>query len=65
MSDLWLDPHDVCTLTARKRWSAQCSALSAMGIPFLCNAAGRPLVEKGTVSISRSSPRKRSTEPNW
>lgn len=65
MSGLWLDPDDVCTLTARKRWSAQCGALSAMGIPFLRNAAGRPLVEKGAVSISQSAPRKRTTEPNW
>ena len=65
MSGLWLDPDDVCTLTARKRWSAQCGALSAMGIPFLRNAAGRPLVEKGAVSISQSAPRKRATEPNW
>lgn len=65
MSDLWLDPDDVSTLTARRRWSAQCNALSAMGIPFLRNAAGRPLVERGAISISRSASRKRSTEPNW
>lgn len=49
MSDTWLTPEEVTELTARSRWSAQCRALAAMGIPFRPNAVGRPLVERAAV----------------
>lgn len=62
-TDTWLTPEEVEQLTARKRWTAQCRALSAMGIKFTPNLAGRPLVERAAV-VTTERPRKKSG-PNW
>jgi len=64
MSDTWLTPEEVTELTARSRWSAQCRALAAMGVPFRPNAVGRPLVERAVVCKQQARPHKKR-EPNW
>lgn len=65
MTDTWLTPDEVFELTARQRWSAQCKMLAQMGIPFLPNAVGRPLVERAVVLNGASKPAKKKIEPNW
>lgn len=61
----WLTPEELHELTARKRWSAQCRALVAMGVPFTPNHAGRPLVERAAVLRYRGKPERAASEPNW
>ncbi|GAB3356253.1 DUF4224 domain-containing protein [Lysobacter tyrosinilyticus] len=65
MSGTWLSPEEIEELTALKRWSAQCRALARMGIPFLPNAVGRPLVERGAVCSKPAPERTKKREPNW
>lgn len=60
----WLSPDEVQELTELQRWTAQCRALAALGIPFIPNAAGRPLVERGAV-LKHDAPRKVAREHNW
>lgn len=60
----WLSPAEVEELTARKRWSAQCRALSEMSIPFRPNAVGRPLVERAAV-LQMQKKKKPAKGPNW
>ena len=60
----FLPPETIIELTARKRWSAQCRALAAMGIPFIANAVGRPLVERSAV-LSEDRPVRKPREPDW
>lgn len=62
---MWLSPDDVAELTARKRWGAQRLALRRIGITFIVNAVGRPLVEKGVVSTRRANVSRRAAEPHW
>ena len=64
MSDLWLTPDEVAELTDKRRWTAQCRALAAMGVPFTPNAVGRPLVERAVV-VSKPAKPKAKREPNW
>jgi hypothetical protein len=64
MSDLWLEPAEVVELTAKKRWAAQCRELAAMGVPFMPNAVGRPLVERAAVCKATAKP-KAKRGPNW
>lgn len=64
VSETWLTPEEVAELTDKRRWSAQCRALAAMGVPFRPNAVGRPLVERAAV-LSSQAPAKRKPEPNW
>lgn len=59
MSETWLTPEEVTELTAKTRWSAQCRALAAMGVPFTPNAVGRPLVERAVV-CKASNPKPRA-----
>jgi len=61
---VWLTPDEVHELTAKIRWSAQCRALAAMGIPFRPNAVGRPLVERSAV-LSAPQPAAKAKGPNW
>lgn len=62
----WLTPDEVHELTDRQKWSAQCRALAAMGIPFRPNAVGRPLVERAAVlSAERTGTPRKKSEPNW
>lgn len=65
MTDTWLTPDEVTQLTAKKRWSAQCKALTSMGIPFRPNAVGRPLVERAIALISRAPPKPKRREPDF
>ena len=68
MSEIWLSAEEVEELTALKRWSAQCRRLAQMGIPFLPNGVGRPLVERAVVVRASREDSRRSrpkTEPNW
>lgn len=66
MTDLWLTPEEVETLTARKRHKAQCVMLAKMGIPFKPNAIGRPLVERSAVCSNPGTPKKKGKpQPNW
>ncbi|MDR3444732.1 DUF4224 domain-containing protein [Dyella sp.] len=65
MTDTWLTPDEVTQLTAKKRWSAQCKALTTMGIPFRPNAVGRPLVERAVALISRPASRPKRREPDF
>lgn len=59
----FLTPDEIHELTDRKRWSAQCRALAAMGVPFRPNAVGRPLVERSVVLSTKPPAAKRG--PNW
>lgn len=60
----WLSPEEVIELTDRQRWTAQCRALAAMGVPFKPNAVGRPLVEREAV-CSKPAAKRRKAEPDW
>lgn len=59
-----LSPETIIELTARKRWSAQCRALAAMGIPFRPNAVGRPLVKRVDY-FGNEKPARKAREPDW
>lgn len=63
MAETWLTPEEVEQLTERKRWTAQCRALAAMGVPFRPNAVGRPLVERS--AVVSATPPKPKRGPNW
>lgn len=68
MSETWLTPEEVGELTGLQpnSWKAQCRTLARMGIPFLPNGAGRPLVERAAVLVGpRPSYEKKKVEPNW
>jgi hypothetical protein len=64
---LWLTPTEIVELTATERWSLQCQRLETMGIPYLANAAGRPLVERKTVLTypKLPTPPRKKAEPYW
>lgn len=61
----WLTPEEVWQLTERKTRSAQCRALSAMGVPFRPNAAGRPLVERRAILRYAETPRRQAAQPDF
>lgn len=65
-AETWLTPDEVGELTGLEpnSWKAQCRKLSAMGVPFRPNGAGRPLVERDAVLTSRPKP-KAARGPNW
>ena len=54
MTQTFLAPDDMVTLTGRKLKSKQVEALRRMGIPFLINASGRPVVARAAVEGKRS-----------
>lgn len=64
MTDTWLTNDEVTELTDKKRWSAQCRALSAMGVAFMPNAAGRPLVLRADIIKLKGAKAKRR-EPDF
>jgi hypothetical protein len=64
VSDLWLTPAEVEELTDRKRWTAQCRKLAAMGVKFTPNAVGRPLVERAAYASTPAKSKARKG-PNW
>lgn len=68
MSGTWLTPEEVGELTGLKpnSYKAQCRRLERMGVSFLPNGIGRPLVERVTVLQKERVPAQRKrTEPNW
>lgn len=68
-SGLWLTPEEVEELTGDakpcKRRSTQCRRLAEMGIPFITNYGGRPLVERAAVLKQQKAPPTKKIEPNW
>lgn len=65
MSETWLSPEEVTELTAKKRWSAQCKALTQMGVPFRPNAVGRPLVERAVALKAKPAKTTKRQEPDF
>jgi len=65
----WLTNEEVAELTAAdkpcRRRSTQCQRLAEMGIPFLTNFGGRPLVERQAVLKFKEKNGSRSSLPNW
>lgn len=62
----WLSAAEVAELTRLKptSWKAQCRRLVKMGIKFIPNGEGRPLVERAAVLSMESKP-KPKRGPNW
>lgn len=62
----WLSAVEVGELTGLDptSWKAQCRKLAKMGIKFIPNGAGRPLVERAAVLSMESKP-KAKRGPNW
>jgi hypothetical protein len=48
-NDTFLDPDELHTLTGRAQKSRQIKALREMGVPFLVNAIGLPVVARVAV----------------
>ncbi len=46
---MFLEPHEIITLTGRRMKSHQITALRQMGIPFRINATGHPVVTRTAV----------------
>ena len=44
MSEMFLTKDEVASLTDYKRYGKQCDVLRQMGIPFITNPTGRPIV---------------------
>ena len=64
----WLTPYEIAELTATKpnSYKAQCRKLAVMGIPFLPNAIGRPLVQRDVVlKTPAKKPASSWKGPNW
>lgn len=49
MSDTFLTPDEIATLTGRKFKRPQIGQLRKMGIPFWVNAANAPIVARATI----------------
>lgn len=49
MPEIFLNDHELETLTGRKYKSRQVDALRSMGLPFWINAAGRPVVARAAI----------------
>lgn len=62
----WLSASEVAELTGLEpeSWKAQCRKLAKMGVPFITNGAGRPLVERGFILQHAAKP-KAKRGPNW
>lgn len=62
---LFLTPKEVAELTGFKRNKNQAMRLAEMGIPFIPNAAGRPIVARaifiGTMAAATAGKKPRST----
>jgi len=52
----FLDDSEVATLTGRKRKTCQIAALRKMGLPFVVNATGHPVITWSGVEGGKSSP---------
>ncbi len=63
MSELFLNPKDVIQLTDKKKKSAQIAALRQMGIRFLINPSGRPVVPKSSIDGRKAEPVDKTWSP--
>jgi hypothetical protein len=61
----WFSPAEIVELTSKRKWSAQRRALSRMGIPFLTNAVGRPLVNRQEIRPHTLPVQRKASEPRW
>ena len=62
MSEMFLTRDEVASLTAYKRYGKQCDVLRQMGIPFITNPTGRPIVVRAVLEgrpEQTASPRRR------
>lgn len=57
MTDMFLSPPELVTLTGRKVKSKQVEALRRMGLPFFINACGRAIVARSAVEGRTDSKR--------
>ena len=67
-SGTWLTPDEIAELTATKpnSYKAQCRKLAVMGIAFMPNAIGRPLVQRDTVlKVPAKTSGASWAGPNW
>lgn|GEM_PF-3035776 len=67
-SGTWLTPIEVAELTATKpnSYKTQCRKLAEMGIAFMPNAIGRPLVQRDVVlKPPAKKPGATWQGPNW
>ena len=49
MSEMFLSKEEVISLTDYKRYGKQCAVLRQMGIPFITNPTGRPIVVRAVL----------------
>lgn len=59
----FLHPDDVAILTNKKKKSAQVAALRQMGIRFIVNPSGRPVVPKSAIDGRKVEPIIRTWSP--
>ena len=73
MSEMFLTRDEVASLTDYKRYGKQCDVLRQMGIPFITNPTGRPIVIRAVLEGRQepaNSPRRKwqsskaKTKPN-
>jgi hypothetical protein len=63
---MFLTAADLTTLTGRRRRTGQIAALRAMGVPFLVNAIGWPVVTRSAIEgreAAATPPVKRAWQP--
>ncbi|WP_225748488.1 DUF4224 domain-containing protein [Eikenella sp. Marseille-P7795] len=49
MSEIFLSREEVISLTDYKRYGKQCAVLRQMGIPFITNPTGRPIIVRAVL----------------
>lgn len=59
---MFLTDDELATLTGRRQKARQVAQLRAMGVPFLVNAAGRPVVARAAIE-GRAAPAPIPTVP--
>ena len=62
LMSLFLSPAEISTLTGRGRAHAQIDSLRKMGIRFVINALGRPVIARAWIEGNKTE---ESTEPIW
>ena len=65
MSSIFLSPIEVGELTSYTRHGKQCEALRAMGIPFMVNPAGRPIVARAIFEARQAEETKPTARRKW
>lgn len=59
----FLDTEELQALTGRARKAAQIAALRDMGVPFLVNACGRPVVTRSAIEGRQAPPAPAAPKP--